>query len=472
MGVIDKPVLDDVPANKIVTLPLDDGTMYSRTQNVCPDGAPFSLSSIQDYLPIIGEKRIERLLDAVDRTKGIKILELNSSPSGGGVAEMLLSSVPFINQLGIDDEWKVIRGNKKFYEVTKAIHNLLQGRGGCFTSEMEKTYFKTISNNGNENLLNWDADVMVIHDPQPLGLVPRLSEKYDNRIKWLWRCHIDMDEETLKENSALENFIDYWAESLDSAIFSAAQYIICRWPFPKFIIPPYIDPLSPKNRDLSKAEIEGVLERFNIDPKIPIITQIGRFDPWKGIDTVVSIYQMVKEHVNCQLILAGGLAADDPEGEVILASIQEMTKNDPDVHILCLPPTSSFEINAIQRASQVILQLSTKEGFGLTVTEALWKGKAVIATPIGGITQQIRDRESGFFHTSMPDTVENISYLLAHPRAAELMGKKGRLYVKDHFLMPDRVADYLKAVVMVHESKLDPESIISFHSWHKLDKRK
>ncbi len=431
-----------------------------------------TLSRLEDYLPIVGERRIERLLETVDRAKGIKILELNSSPCGGGVAEMLLSSVPFINQLGIDDEWKVIRGNKQFFEVTKAIHNLLQGRGGCFTSEMEKTYFETISNNGNETLLNWDADLVVIHDPQPLGFLPRLSEKFDRRVKWLWRCHIDMDEETLKLNSALENFIDFRAESLDSAIFSAAQYIICRWPFPKFIVPPYIDPLSPKNQELTGSEIESVLERFDIDPKIPIISQVGRFDPWKGIDTVIDVYRQVKSHVKCQLILAGGFAADDPEGEGIFSSIQELTKDDPDVHILCLPPTSNFEINAIQRASQVILQLSTKEGFGLTVTEALWKGKAVIATPIGGITQQIRDRENGFFHNNMQDTVENISYLLAHPRAAELMGKKGHTYVKDHFLMPDRVADFLKAVVMTHESKLDPESIISFHSWHKLDKRK
>jgi len=472
MATVNKLAINEVSASRTVTLPLEDGTMYSKSQNLCPNGAPFSLSRLEDYLPVVGEKKIERLLKAVEKARDIKILELNSSAYGGGVAEMLLSSVPFINQLGIDNEWKVIRGNNKFYEVTKAIHNLLQGRGGCFTSEMEKTYFQTISNNGNENLLNWDADVVVIHDPQPLGLVPRLSEKYDRRIKWMWRCHIDMDEDTLKLNSALENFIDFWAESLDSVIFSAAQYIICRWPFPKFIIPPYIDPLSPKNRELTNAEIAGVLERFEIDPRIPMITQIGRFDPWKGIDTVIDVYKQVKTQIRCQLILAGGLAADDPEGEVILASIREMTKDDPDVHILCLPPTSSFEINALQRASRVILQLSTKEGFGLTVTEALWKGKTVVATPIGGITQQIRDQESGFFHTNMKETVENIVYLLAHPRAAELMGKKGQLYVKDHFMMPDRVADHLKAVTMIYESKLDPESIISFHSWHKLDKRK
>ena len=470
--VISGETINQSPAAEMPLLPLDDGTMYSKSRNICPDGAPFSVSQLSDYLHIVGEQKIERLLNAVEKAKDIKILELNSAPYGGGVAEMLLSSVPFLNQLGIDNEWKVIRGNKPFYDVTKCIHNLLQGRGGCFTSDMEKTYFKTICNNGNENMLNWDADVVILHDPQPLGLLPRLGEKYSGHGKWIWRCHIDMDEETLKTNSALENFIDFWVESLDAAIFSATQYIICRWSFPKFIIPPFIDPLSAKNRELGSTEINNILDKFQIDPKLPIISQIGRFDPWKGIDTAVEVYKRVKSEINCQLILAGGLAADDPEGEVILASVEEQTRQDPDIHILCLPPTSNVEINALQRASQVVLQLSTKEGFGLTVTEALWKKKAVVATPVGGITQQIRDGEYGLFHSTIAETADNIVYLLMHPRAAELMGKKGHLYVKDHFLLPDRIADQLKAVAIVHETKLDAESIISFHSWHKLDKRK
>jgi len=455
-----------------VSLPAPDGTMYSKSKGICPNGPPFSISPLEDYIPIVGEQKIERLLSSVQKVKGLKILELNSSPIGGGVAEMLLSGIPFLNQLGIDAEWKVIRGTKPFYEATKCIHNLLQGRGGCFTSEMERVYFRTLEENGNGHTIDWDADVVIIHDPQPLGLAPSLSERISQRGKWIWRCHIDMDEETLKANSALEYFIDYWVEPLDGAIFSAAQYIICRWPFPKFIIPPFIDPLSDKNRELSQDEINSVLDKYEIDPNLPIICQIGRFDPWKGIDSVIEVYQQVKSKHKCQLVLAGGLAADDPEGETILANIRKMVKGDPNVHILCLPGTSNVEINALQRASRVILQLSTKEGFGLTVTEALWKKRAVIASPVGGITQQIRDGEYGFFHYSTADTVENVHYLLTHPRAAELIGRKGYLYVKDHFLLPDRLADYLKAINMVQESTLDPDSIISFHSWHKLDKRK
>ena len=461
-----------VSSEESISVPLPDGTMYSKSRGLCPSGPPFSVSPLEAYLPIVGDAKIERLLTVVQKLKGVKILELNSSAIGGGVAEMLLSGIPFLNQLGIDAEWKVIRGTKPFYEATKCIHNLLQGRGGCFTSEMEKVYFNTLEENSNGHMIDWDADVVLIHDPQPLGLAPGLNERTKRRGKWIWRCHIDMDEETLRANSALEYFIDYWVEPLDGAIFSAAQYIICRWPFPKFIIPPYIDPLSPKNRELSQDEINEVLDRYEIDPNLPIICQVGRFDPWKGLDSVVEVYKQVKSNIKCQLVIAGGTADDDPEGETILANLRRMVGKDPDVHILCLPGTSNLEINALQRASRVILQLSTKEGFGLTVTEALWKKKAVIASPVGGITQQVRDGEYGFFHYDVKGTAENIQYLLSHPRAAELMGRKGYLYVKDHFLMPDRLADYLKAIAMIQDSTLDEDSIISFHSWHKLDKRK
>ncbi len=456
----------------VMEVPLPDGTMYSKSKGICPTDTPFSFSPLEDYIPIVGEEKIAKLLKAAEKFKGLKILELNSTPIGGGVAEMLLSSIPFVNQLGIDVEWKVIRGDKPFYEVTKCIHNLLQGLGGCFTSEMEQIYFKTIAENNNEHAVDCEADIVIVHDPQPLGLAPNLYQRSSQKGKWIWRCHIDMDEETLKANPALEYFIDYWVEPLDGAIFSASQYIICRWPFPKFIIPPFIDPLSPKNRELSPGEIESVLERYGIDPEIPIITQIGRFDPWKGLDSVVEVYNRVKSSVRCQLVIAGGVAGDDPEGELILSNVRRMVGDDPDVHILCLPATSGFEINALQRASQVIMQLSTKEGFGLTVTEALWKERPVIASPVGGITQQLRDGEYGFFHNNTAETAENVLYLLAHPRAAELMGKRGHGYVKDHFMLPDRLTDYLKAITMIQESQLDPDSIISFHSWHKLDKRK
>lgn len=457
---------------KTIQLPLEDGTMYSQRKGVCPAVHPFSCASVEDYAPFVGEQRMERLIDAARKIRGVKVLELNSAPVGGGVAEMLLSSVPFLNQLGIDDEWKVIRGSRPFYEATKGIHSLLQGRGGSFSSEMERVYFETLKENVDANVIDYDPDIVLVHDPQPLGLSPNLHEKETRRGRWLWRCHIDMDEETLGMNPDLERFMNYWIEHYDGAIVSAAHYVICRWPFPKFIIPPFIDPLSEKNRELSQTEINAVLEKHGIDPKIPIITQVGRFDPWKGLMRTVDTYRIAKKRARCQLVLAGGLAADDPEGEVILAELRCQVQEDPDIHILCLPPTASLEINAIQRASQVVMQPSIKEGFGLTVTEALWKRKPVIASQVGGLQLQLRDADYGYFYNGPQDAADKIVYLLTHPKAAELLGRRGSDYVRDHFLLPDRVADYLKAIVTIMETKLDPESIISFHSWHKLDKRR
>jgi len=464
--------VDHLSEENTTKLPLEDGTVYSRRKGFCPSWPPFVHVPPESYIPIVGEPRMERLVKIADKVKGLKILELNSAALGGGVAEMLLSSVPLLNQLGVDDEWKVIRGTKPFYEVTKGIHNLLQGKGGCFTSEMERIYFENINTNGNGHIIDYEPDVVIAHDPQPLGLSPGLHDKQASSGKWLWRCHIDMDEETLQANPALERFIDYWVERYDGAIFSAAQYIICRWSFPKFIIPPFIDPLSEKNRELSESEINTVLERYGIEPNIPIMCQVGRFDPWKGLTRTIDVYRLVKKSVHCQLVMAGGVADDDPEAEEILHEIRRKVKGDPDVHILNLPPTSSLEINALQRASQVVLQPSTKEGFGLTVTEALWKGKTVIGSPVGGIPLQLRDGEYGYFYNDTTDCAQKVVYLLTHPKAADLMGRRGSDYVRDHFLLPDRIADFLKAILMVKETKADPESIISFHSWHKLDRRK
>jgi len=446
--------------------------MYSRRKGICPTVQPFSSASVEDYVSIVGGKSIERLKEIATKANGLKILELNSAPVGGGVAEMLISSIPLLNRLGIDAEWKVIRGAKPFYEVTKGIHNLLQGKGGSFTSEMERVYFETLKDNVDINVIDYEPDIVVVHDPQPLGLSPGLHEKQTKQVKWLWRCHIDMDEDTLGANPDLQRFVNYLVGHYDGAIISAAHYIICCWPFPKFIIPPFIDPLSEKNRELSQGEIDAVLEKHGIDPEIPIISQIGRFDPWKGLMRTVEAYKIVKTSLKCQLVLAGGLAADDPEGDAILSELSSKVQEDADIHVLCLPPTSSLEINAIQRASQVVLQPSIKEGFGLTVTEALWKGKPVIASPVGGIPLQLRDGDYGYFYNDPRDAAERIVYLLTHPKAAGLMGQRGSDYVREHFLLPDRIADYLKAIMMIRETDLDDESIISFHSWHKLDKRK
>jgi len=452
---------------------LADGTVYSKRKNFCP----FSTSPPEAYVPIVGEERMEKLQKIAQRVKGLKILTLNATAQGGGVAEMLYSAVPFLNILGIESEWKIIRGSREYFECTKELHNLLQGKIGSFSPTCRQNYFDTLEECANQNLIDYEPDVIDVHDPQPLGLGHYLRRPGQT---WLWRCHIDIDREIIETNPDLWDFITEWAEPYDAAIFSAAQYILSRWPLPKFIIPPFIDPLSEKNRELSQEEIDRVLTKYHIDPKVPIIAQIGRFDPWKGIDRTIATYRRVRKEKECQLILAGGLAADDPEGERILARVYEDTKDDEDIHVLNLSLDDRLEnhreVNALQRAARVIMQPSTREGFGLVITEALWKGKPVIGADVGAIPLQIMDGDTGYFYQTARKTAKKVIYFLEKPEASEAMGKRGREYVKQRFLLPDRIADYLMAINMIINGavnkKVCTECIISFSPWFKLSKRK
>jgi len=455
-------------------LPLADGTVYSKRKNFCP----FSTPPPEAYITIVGEEKIERLHKIAKRLKGLKLLELNSSAQGGGVAEMLYSSIPFLNSLGVEAEWKIIRGSKEYFECTKNLHNLLQGRKGSFTPEMAQCYVSNLEDLVNSNLIDYEPDVVLIHDPQPMGLTHYLR-KQKPKATWFWRCHIDIEKAALAATPGLRDFITDWTEHYDAVIFSAAHYIISRWRLPKFIIPPFIDPLSEKNRELSQGEIDRVLAKYQIDPKIPIIAQIGRFDPWKGIDRTIETYRLVRGERQCQLVLAGGLAADDPEGAGILADVYEKTKNDEDVHVLNLQMANRLEnwreVNALQRAASVIMQPSTKEGFGLVITEALWKRKPVIAADVGAIPLQIRDGYTGYFYQGASRTAQKVLRLLENPEEARMLGELGREYVAEHFLLPDRIADCLMAINMaVHgavNKKICTECIISFHPWFKLSKR-
>ncbi len=451
---------------------LADGTVYSKRKNFTPLSTP----PVEAYTPIVGEEKIERLHRAAERVKGLKLLELNSSAQGGGVAEMLFSSIPLLNSLGVEAEWKIVRGNKEYFECTKSLHNLLQGMEGTFTPEMEQCYVDTLADSARGNLIDYSPDVVLVHDPQPLGL-SRLIKKPDET--WLWRCHIDIEEMTLRANPDLWDFITNWTEHFEAAIFSAAHYVISRWHMPKFIIPPCIDPLSEKNRELSQEEIDKILAKYHIDSKIPIIAQIGRFDPWKGIDRTIAAYRQVRERRKCQLVIAGGLATDDPEGKRILDSVYEDTKNEDDIHVLNLQMANRLEnwreVNALQRAASVIMQPSTREGFGLVITEALWKGKPIIAANVGAIPLQIREGDTGFFYRTPHHAAQKVLNLLENPEVARTMGERGKRYVKEHFLLPDRIADYLMAINMMTTGALDrktcTECIISFHPWFKLSKR-
>ncbi|MCD6358473.1 MAG: glycosyltransferase [Dehalococcoidia bacterium] len=456
-----------------VLLPPDDGTVYSKRKGFCP----FSVPSLDAYTAIVGERRMERLEKAAQKLKGLKFLELNATARGGGVAEMLYSSVPFLNAVGIEDEWKVIKGEESYFEVTKALHNLLQGKKGKFTPEMKQIYFSTLEKNARENIIDYSPDVVLVHDPQPLGLTRFLKKKGET---WFWRCHIDIEGEVMNNGSRLWSFVTSWAQHYDAAIFSASHYAPSCWPLPEFIIPPFIDPLSEKNRELTREEIDRVLEKYHIDFRVPIIAQIGRFDPWKGFDRTLATFRRVREEKKCQLVLAGGLASDDPEGVSVLSDIYQQTERDEDIHVLNLPMAdrleNCLEVNALQRAASVIMQPSTKEGFGLVITEALWKGKPVIASEIGGIPLQIKDESTGYYYKTSMRAAEKIIYLLSHQKAATSLGARGREYVGEHFLLPDRIADYLIAtdtiINVAGDRKLHPDSIISYHPWFKLGKRR
>ncbi|MFC1951549.1 glycosyltransferase [Chloroflexota bacterium] len=444
---------------------LPDGTVYSKRKNF----QPFSTYPVEEYSSIVGEQKIERLQEISQRFNNLKLLELNSTAEGGGVAEMLYSSVPFLNTLGIDVEWKIINGHASYFECTKTLHNLLQGMKGSFTPEMNTIYRNQIGESVTNNIIDYSPNVVNVNDPQPMLLCQLLKRKGES---WLWRCHIDI-ESAVKSKNGLLSLINDWLKDYDAAIFSASRYIFPGWPVPKFVIPPFIDPLSEKNRELSEKEIADVLFKHDIDPKIPIIAQIGRFDPWKGIDRTIETFRQVRKDQKCQLIIAGGSASDDPESESILNSILQETKDDEDIHILNLSLANRLEnhreVNALQRSASVIMQPSTREGFGLVVTEALWKSKPVIAGRVGGMVFQIQNGKTGYFYQNSKATAEKMVFLLNNPVFADSMGRKAKRYVQDHFLIVDRMIDYLLTIGITigtsNNRKKLSESITSFYPW-------
>ncbi|MFC2005326.1 glycosyltransferase [Chloroflexota bacterium] len=448
-----------------ITKVLPDGTVYSRRKNF----QSFSVHSLEAYSSIVGEQKIERLQEVSQPFKNMKLLELNSTAQGGGVAEMLYSSVPLLTTLGLDVEWKIINGNASYFECTKILHNLLQGMKGSFTDEMNDIYQNQIGESVTNNIIDYAPNVVNVNDPQPMLLCQFLKKKGES---WVWRCHIDI-EPAIKSKNGLLNLLNDWILDYDAAIFSSSRYVFPAWPVPKFVIPPFIDPLSEKNRELTEKEISKVLSKYDIDPKVAIIAQIGRFDPWKGIDRTIETFHRVRKDQKCQLIIAGGSASDDPEGERILNNILLETQNDEDIHVLNLSLSNRLEnyreVNALQRAASVIMQPSTREGFGLVVTEALWKSKPVIASRVGGMAYQIQNGKTGYFYQNSKTTAEKINYLLSNPKFADNMGRKAKRYVQNHFLIVDRMIDYLMAIEITMEAtanrKKRVESITSFYPW-------
>lgn len=389
--------------------------------------------TLQDYREIVGPGVIDELRVLADRVGNRRMQHINSTSVGGGVAEILTRMIPLFRELGVEASWDLIKGDQAFFNVTKAFHNALHGKIEEISQEMFDLFRSTTEMNLAE--MNFTGEVIFIHDPQPAGLIAR---KKDIGRHWVWRCHIDVSTPQL----AVWDFLRPYVEQYDSAIFSMPDFAQ-QLPIPQFRIAPSIDPLSDKNKPLPKEEIERVLEKYHINPSRPILTQISRFDRLKDPLGVIAAYKMVKKRQNCQLVLAGGGAPDDPEGAQVLLEVQEAAANDPDIHVLLLPPFSDIEINALVRGSTIVIQKSIREGFGLTVSEALWKRKPVIGGAVGGIKLQVVDGVTGFLVHSVEGAASRIAQLLRDRKLREKMGENGFLHVKQNFLVTRHLKDYL-----------------------------
>jgi trehalose synthase len=390
-------------------------------------------NKLDDYAGVLGSGEIAELRALAARLEGRTIQMVNSTSVGGGVAEMLNRIVPLLEELNLSIRWDVITGGDDFFAITKAFHNALHGERYDLPDASFKTFLAYTEQN--RGRLQFDSDFIVIHDPQPAALI---ESRANHAGHWVWRCHIDLSQPDLKVWDFLAPFVDRY----DAAIFSSPAFAR-RLPIPQYLFYPSIDPLSDKNREVEPDAIAETLRRFQIDSQRPILTQISRFDRLKDPLGVVRAYQIVKRYFDCQLVLAGGGAADDPEGEAVLAEVREVAGKDPDIHILDLPPWSALEINALQRASTIIIQKSLREGFGLTVTEGLWKRKPVVAAAVGGIPAQIIHKHTGLLAHSIEGTAYQIRFLLSNPGIAQRLGEQGHEHVREHFLITSNVRRYL-----------------------------
>ena len=396
--------------------------------------------SLDQYAPIVGQSVVDELRLLARKLEGKVITNINSTAVGGGVAEILSQMLPLLKELGIDARWDVIRGGDQFFGVTKKMHNALHGAAVEFTGMDEKIYWE--AQEANLQTMELNADIIYIHDPQPAGLI-RKKAQWGNR--WIWRCHIDVSSPHAKVWGFLKPLIELY----DASVFSSPSFSQ-NLKIPQYLISPSIDPLSDKNKELTPEFVDSILERFKIPKDKPLVTQVSRFDYLKDPLGVIDAYRLVKPYVDCQLLLVGGSATDDPEGAQVLAQVKEKAAGDPDIHILELPPTSHIEINALQRASTVIIQKSIKEGFGLTVSEALWKGKPVIAGAVGGIPLQITHKYSGILTLSVEGTAYWLKQLLQSPEFAKRLGENGREHVRDNFLLTRHLREYMELFLSLY----------------------
>ena len=389
--------------------------------------------SLAEYARVIGQAEIDEIRLFARHLAGKRVKMVNSTAVGGGVAEILNRMVPLLQDVGLPTRWDVITGGEEFFAATKAFHNALHGAPYTRNQKLLDVFLAT--NEENARRLSFDEEFVVIHDPQPIGLVKRRHEK---PAHWTWRCHIDLSH----ANRDVWEFLRPFVELYDVSLFSSPAFTQ-GLPIPQLLFFPTIDPLADKNKPLEPEYVRSVFDRFGIDMRRPVLTQVSRFDRLKDPVGVIQAYKLVRKHFDCQLVLAGGGASDDPEGAAVLAEVREAAGKDPNIFILDLPPWSHTEINALQRGSTIVIQKSLREGFGLTVSEALWKRKPVVASAVGGIPSQVIHKLTGMLVHSVEGCAYQIRYLLSNPAFARQIADNGHEHVKENFLITTNLKRYL-----------------------------
>jgi trehalose synthase len=394
--------------------------------------------SLSDYATILGRGLMAEIQRLAQSVEGKRVLHLSATAFGGGVAEINYTLIPLMLSADLDTEWRIINGQDEFFNVTKKIHNALQGSPQDLTVEDEEIFHRYNAMNA-EELDESEYDFVIIHDPQPAAMIDHFP---DRRAKWIWRCHIDLSE----PNRDVLEFLLPSLSRYDAAIFHRPEYVPATDKLPEaFIWPPAIDPLAPKNMALSPEDAAYIVDQFGIDVDRPLLTQVSRFDPWKDPLGVIDAYRLTRrDHPDLQLALVGSMAHDDPEGWDFYNQTVEYAAADPDIFILSnLNNIGAIEVNAFQVHSAAVLQKSIREGFGLTVTEALWKGRPTVGGRAGGIPSQIQDGETGWLVDSVEECAEACREILADPPAAAIRGRRGKEFVRQHFLTPRLLRDWL-----------------------------
>ncbi|MBB6062600.1 trehalose synthase [Thermosipho japonicus] len=393
------------------------------------------IRKINDYNTVAKEE-VEELIELSKELKGLKVVHVNATSYGGGVAELLYTLVPLMNDLGLNASWEVLEAPNEFFNVTKKFHNAFQG-ADIDISDNEFKLFEKV-NKDNAEKLNLDADIVIIHDPQPF-FMPLFKDG-----KYIWRCHID----TSNPNFNVWNKITFKAaDKYSKALFHLNEYV--QEPFKQIAVefPPSIDPLSDKNKQLSKKVIEEIALKYNIDLNRPIITVVARFDPWKDLKSAIDVYRILKEKVDIQLLIVSAMAKDDPEGWILFEDILRYAGTDPDIHFLTdLKGVGHIEVNAFQTISTVGLHTATKEGFGLVISEMLWKQNPVVARPVGGVKVQVIDGFNGFLRNDIKELADAIYEIITNESLRRQLGKNARKVVKEKFLTTSHLKRYLKVI--------------------------